>query len=283
MKLLRPADVPPSGATQVFRRSPARAIAAYALGGAVTAVLAWAAWRGGNWLLGYLAAVLGLVLVLAQGAVRARLGPGNWLVRAGPAGMHVHLRSHLNANFPSDDLTVAFIAWSEIRSARPVRERRTVAYRDAGHRAERQVLEWRRLVELELGCDAGPLAQALADEVSRKAPREKRWYGSASTTYRHYPVRLVGPTTLEIEWRVRPGASAFLAHAGRFVRVLSAESRDVDLRDAAGLDRAEQERRIATLAQTGQEMAAIAQARAAFDLDLAGARELVQRLRQARP
>ena len=280
MRLLRLADVPPAGASLVFRRSPARALAAYALTALATGVLAWFAWRLGSWLLAYLAALLVIGLLLTRGALRARLGSANWLVRLGPEGMHVQFRSHLNAHMPAPDLTVVSIPYADVRSARAVREHRTVAYRDAGHRSEREVLEWRRYVELELAADTTALAQALADELARTAPRARRWYGSSSTTHRHYPVRLSTPSTLELEWRVTPSSTVFLEQLGRFVRVEPVESRRVDFRDLDAVSRAEQERRIATLAQTGQEMAALSAARSLFGLDLAEARDLVERLRR---
>lgn len=279
MKLLRRADAHGGPGTLEYRRSPERALAAYLVGWLGAGALGWWAWREEAWPLFYVAAFLGVVLFLLRGPLGARFGPANWLVRATPGGLYVHFRSHLNWHFPDEDATVVFVPYSEIRAAREVRESRTVAYRDAGHRSEREVLERRRFVELELEGDTAQLDAALAAERARKGPRIKHWYGSGSTTYRHYPVRLSAPDTLEIEWHVQPGAKQFLEQVGRFTRVEQAEKRSTDYSDLEHLDRAEQEKRLAALAATGQHMAAVAMARSLYGLDLKDAKDLIERLR----
>jgi len=279
VKLLTRAAAHGGPGTLEFRRSPERALAAYLVGWLAVGALGWWAYGEEAWPLVYIAAFVGVVLFLLRGPLAARFGPANWLVRVTPSGLYVHFRSHLNWHFPEDDATVVFVPYSEIRAAREVRESRTVSYRDAGHRSNREVLERRRLVELELDADTAELDAALAAERARKGPRTKQWYGSGSTTYRHYPVRLSSPQTLEIEWYVRPSAKEFLEQIGRFTRVEETEERSSDYTELEGLDRAEQEKRLADLANTGQHMAAIAMARSLYGLDLKEAKDLIERLR----
>lgn len=279
MELVRLADAPPAPPHRVFRRSRVRGLAAYGATVLVTLATAGLAWTTRSWLLGYVTLVLVVALLIARAPMAARLRPSNWLVRVGPAGLHVQLRSHLNTHAPSEDRTVLFLPWPEIRSTRHVRERRTLVYRDSGQRTEREVSDRRHLIELDLVADTAALAEALRAEVARKAPAVRRWYGTSATKYHHYPVRLTSETTLEIEWDVSPGARAFLEEVGRFTRVDAPVTRDDDDSPLAALARPEQERRLLTLAETGQEIAAVSLARDLYGLDLAGARALLDRLR----
>jgi hypothetical protein len=51
------------------------------------------------------------------------LRPSNWLARVRNDGLFIQFRSYLNYHLPADALTVFFIPYQEIRSARLVRER----------------------------------------------------------------------------------------------------------------------------------------------------------------
>ena len=59
-------------------------------------------------------------LLIYQKVVTARFRPTNWLVRMTDGGLFIKFRSYSNLGFPDQDLTVAFIPYSDIRSARYV-------------------------------------------------------------------------------------------------------------------------------------------------------------------
>jgi hypothetical protein len=276
MRCLRLADVPGTR-QQVFRYSRARALIVAviaACAGAVMVVLGWPSLA----LAYYLAGIILLGLVILHNFVRARFRSSNWLVQAGDDGLFVQFRSYLNYRFPKDAATVVFIPYREIRAARLALGSRTVPDSDARGGLTTQPL---RLVELELAGDTAPLAQALADERARSASDWRR-HGASTTRYQHHPVRMVSPTTLQMEWEVVPDREELLEILSRYSTIEPAVDRSQDLGNLEGLSREEQERRLVELSETGQELAAVALARTLYSYDLSQAKSFVDGLRSGK-
>src|SRR5712691_4016950 len=99
----------------------------------------------------YIAGVLFLGLVLMRRFFLARLRSSNWLARMRDDGLLIQFRSYLNYHLPGGDVTVIFIPYQDIRSARLVRERTKIEAQDG------TTEETCRLVELELAADLTPL------------------------------------------------------------------------------------------------------------------------------
>src|SRR5438093_4191470 len=210
-------DVPKSEQDRVFRYSPARAASFSLVAFAAAAALLWFGLARRSGLAVYLAAAIVVGMLVMRRFILARFQPSNWLLRMGDGGLFIQFRSYLNHHFPADDLTVVFIPYSAVRSARRVTERRDVPYRDPDwYRAVRVARQTRRLVEFGLTDDSS-LAKALEDEIARKPPSERHWYGSSGTKYNHAAVWLTGPGLLDVEWGGAPGADssceALRAHA----------------------------------------------------------------------
>jgi hypothetical protein len=174
----RAAEVHARDSDRIFHYGRTRAAVATLLMLALVVVLATLGWTKHAWPLTVTAVVWLAILALMERLVTARFRPSNWLVRITDEGLWVQFRSYLNYHFPADDLTVVFLSFGEIRSARQVRERSLVRDRDARVSASTTV-QRRRLIELELAGDTTALAAALAAEAARKGPREKHWYGSS--------------------------------------------------------------------------------------------------------
>ena len=204
MRLLRLADVP-SGLRHIFRYPRTRALVAAGVAVCSACTLAVLRWPSPV-MAYYLAAVLLLGVVILQTLVLARFRSSNWLVQAGDRGLYVQLRSYLNHRFPSDDPSVVLIPFPVIRSARLARGTRTIPDSDSRRGVTTQSV---RLVELELAGDTALLAQALMDEQARCGP-DWRQRGGRSTRYEHHPVRMVSPTTMQLEWEVVPGRETLL-------------------------------------------------------------------------
>lgn len=266
VKLMRVADVPILDRDRVYRASPGRALFWATVVVLASLVLGVGAWLQRSWIAGYVAIVLLLILLVTRRMVTARLRPSNWLVRMSDAGLYIQFRSYLNFRFPTDDTTVAFIPFGEIRSARSVR--RTSQTPDESTRGWQTKVSW--LVSLELTGNLIALSQALADE------REKQLPGAA--TYRHYPVRVISPTRVHVEWDVVPGAAAFLEALGRHTEIGSSVELHEDFVRMAHLSREEQEQHLRTLAESGDTITAIKVARQLYSFDLAQAREFVKGL-----
>jgi len=207
MRLLLLQDVKIGPKDRIFRHARLRALIVWLAGFAATTALFFYAYTG-KFLPGYFfAPFLLLFLLLTLRMVTARFHPSNWLVRMNESGIYVQYRSYLNYQLPPEDPSVIFLSFSEIASARLIKER--VETPDTTKSGGTQI-RYLRHVELELPSDTAPLAEALQAERGEQAPLQKRWYGTGSTLYRDYPVTLTTPTCVRIHWDVVPGAQKFL-------------------------------------------------------------------------
>jgi hypothetical protein len=219
--------------------------------------------------------VLLLGLIVMHKFVLARFRPSNWLVRMSDAGLFLQFRSYLNHHFPEEDLTVVFIPYREIRSARLVRESRDIPYRDLeSPRVERTSEQRRRLVEFELAGDLAPLTQALADESAKHPPN--------ATLYRHYPVRIASPPFVQVEWNVVPNPKVLLEALRRYTNIATPVEVSQEYGNLKGLSHEEQEKRLLELVETGETFAAVYIARKLYSYDLTQARAFVEGLRSGK-
>ncbi len=168
MRLLRLSEVHPSPEDRVFRYSPAL-VAAWSLGiVCIAAALVLVEWEGRTrsayYIAYYVSGVLLLSVFLMRRFLLARLRPSNWLARIRNDGLFIQFRSYLNYHLPADDLTVVFIPYQEIRSARLVRERTKIPGHDGIS------TQTRRLVELELAGAGVAIDPAEEKQVSAITP-----------------------------------------------------------------------------------------------------------------
>jgi hypothetical protein len=237
----------------------------------------WASTRNAKPLYFFAAMVL-LFLLMMKRFITARFRPSNWLVRANDHGFFLQLRSYLNYQFPPDDLTVVFIDYSEIRSARLIRERVQTPDPSRQNTTQTQFL---RYVELELAGDFAPLQSALDAESSEPAPQEKRWYGTSSTEYQDHPVRMESPPFLRIRWQVVPGPKRFLELLRPYTTIAEPVSlhQDFDMRTLRSLSVDQQRARLREMAQRGNTIAATYTARKLYGCSLGEAKDMIDSLR----
>lgn len=274
MRLLRLSDVGIQANDRVYRYSRWHAvlIAIVVLGAA-----AWAAFHAytAGWKPGYYIAAATLLFVeLLRRFVTARFRPSNWLARTNEEGIFIQFRSYLNYHLPADDLTVVFISYGEIRSARLVKERVTVP--DPQNR--RDTTQYLRYVELELAGDVAALADALNAEAGESAPTEKRWYGSSSTLYQDHPMHMESAPFFRIRWQATPGAHKFLEALRPYSSIADPVSISQDFAHLQGLSPEEQQARLRELARRGETMSAIYLARKLHGGSLAEAKDIVEQL-----
>lgn len=274
MQLIRAIDVLETARDQVFRASRLRAILFVLICACACAAMLLFHWPRPR-LAYYLSAVIVLVLLVARHFVTARFHPLNWLARIGDEGVFLHFRSYLNDRLSSEDPTVVFLAYSDIRSARLVQER--LKTRDMEGAVETQI---RRCVEFELAIDSTRLVAALTTERARPGAWEKRWYGRSATLYGDYPVQMQSPPFLRVEWQVVPRASKFLELLRPRVEIGAPVVVSEDFANLHELPRGQQEKRLRDLDQHGQTTAAVYMARKLYALDLAGATKFVKSLRE---
>lgn len=260
-----------------YYHSRASALLAVCIISAASCWLVVRGWQIRSWLLYLPAALLMLGLLVFRGLVTARFRDTNWLVQSNEAGLFVQFRSYLNFDFSADDPTVVFIAYTEIRSVRLVRQRQQVTD-TSGQTTYRTLC----LAELELADNAQSLAEALATERGRSAPAEKRWYGTSSTKYEDYPVRMASPANVQIEWSVVPHIKSFLENIGAYVKVEAPVFVEEDFSKLNGLSKEEQEKRLKKLDAEGQTISAIYLARRFYGCSLAEAKSRIEELRAQR-
>jgi len=195
------------------------------------------------------------------------------------AGLFIQFRSYLNFRFPAEDLTVVFLSYPEIRSARMVRERIQVREPNGQNATQSQIAHY---AELELAGDVAALEKALQDERGEAAPTEKRWYGSDSTLYQDYPVRLEPAPFLRVHWDVTPGIRTFLKALGAYTTIAEPISIDQDFAHLKRLQPEEQQRRLRELVQRGRTLDAVYAVRRLNGCGLGEAKDIVDRMADQR-
>lgn len=273
IRLMRAADVPETPRDRLYRASRARAVIAVLVCLGLCALILYRRWPAPR-VSYFISAAIILLLLALNRFVTARFHPANWLVRIGDEGLFLHLRSYLNDHLPAEDPTVAFVAFSDIRSARLLRER--VETRNADNSAQYQYV---RYVEFELAVDPAPLVNAIATECGRSAVPEKRWYGTSSTLYRDYPVLMQSPPFLRVKWEAVPSATSFLEAIRQRVPIAEPIKLRDDLANLQNLGRQQQDEQLRRLDQRGDTMTAVYMARKLYSFDLTAAVNYVNALR----
>jgi hypothetical protein len=271
MQLMRAADVPQTERDLVFRASRLHAVLT------VLACLGLCVWfiltRPHPQVAYVVSGGILLLLLLMHRFVTGRFHPSNWLARVGDEGLFIHFRSYLNDHLSPDDPTVVFLPYSEIHSARLVRERVTTP--DMNGRSTTEFQHW---VELELATDPAALVDALGTERGRPGATEKRWYGTSSSLYLDYPVQMQTPPFLRVRWQVVPRAAVLLDALRPRVEIAPEVKVSEDFSTLQNLPAAEQEKRLRELNQRGQTIAAIYMARRLYGCNLTEATNFVKGL-----
>jgi hypothetical protein len=277
MRLMRLAEVPVESGDRMFRYSRAgAALGSLATVGASAVLLAYAITHQSG-LAYYSAGVLALGLLVMHKFVLARFRSSNWLVRMSEDGVFIQFRSYLNQHFSAADHTVVFIPFSEIRFGRLIREQTDVAYLDLERREVEQTARIRRqLVELELTSDCRALVAALTAELANRPVN--------ATLYKHYPVQMMAPPVLRLEWGVVPDCSVLLdmLRARLDIKIASPVEINKDLSDLNRLPPIEQENQLLELLASGRSIDAVYLARKLYGYDLKQARDFVESLHRTR-
>jgi hypothetical protein len=280
MRLLRSTEVEGSPGTSVFRYSRLRAllltISVIALG--ITGILLgrWQFAGVTRFISYYVGAVLLLLLYVFRGYVTARFRRSNWLAQVDDKGVFLKFRSYLNYALPDTDQTVVFIPFQEIRSARLLTERRASS-NTQGSRTTRTS----RYIEFDLAVDVAGLRNSLSAERIKPAPSQKRWFLTTSTLYRHFPVRVVSPSFVQVQWSAVPGRSEFMQVLAPFVQLASPMDLTEDLDTLATLTREQQFQRLRELDDSGHFVLAVAIARRLYGYDVPTAKDFLEKLQDA--
>ena len=274
MRLLRLSEVESSPNDRIYRYSRSRAVFFVVLAHAGAGWLAWDAYST-DWKPGYfIAAVILLFINFLRRFITARFRDSNWLVRTNDTGVYIQFRSYLNYHLPANDLTVVFLSFGEIGSARLVKERVTIPNSENTSGST----QYLRYIELEIEGDVSKLSATLDAELCERAPKEKRWYGDTSVLYQDHPVRMTSPPFLQIRWGVVPGARNFLNALRPYTVISEPVSLARDFSRLQALSREEQQKQLRELVGRGESIAAIYTARRLYGCGLAEAKGIVEGL-----
>jgi hypothetical protein len=216
------------------------------------------------------------VLVLIK-VLRDRLRPTNWLVRVQTAGLMVKYRSYLNPSLPKEDPIAVLIEFSEIESIRQHRIDRNIPGGTIGDDELRSHV----YAELQLRntSQVKELQTHLASERQARGPYLKTWYGGRNTAVaRHYPVQVTNAGLVRIEWSVRPRLSRFIEEMSPYLQAIPAVRSSVDYRQAANLDKKEQEEILLELLEAGDRIGAVRAAKHLYGFDTTRAVQFLQEL-----
>jgi hypothetical protein len=278
MRLLRLSEVEIRTDDKVFHSSRTRPVLLVIAISAVCGSFVIYGWKQGFYLGYYFAGAILFFALLLRGYIVARYLPTNWLLRQTPEGLFIKFRSYLNHQLPDTDPTVVFFSYPEIRSVRRVRQR--VKLMDA---SGLPMVQTSQLVEFELAGDPAMLAKAIEAEMARPAPAEKHWYGSTSTLYRDYPVRLTPPAFLQVRWSsVVPGPAVLINGLRPFTVIESPVVVSEDFANLQSLTRDQQEQHLRELDAQGKTIAAVYAARRLYSCSMAEATLLIDDLRNRR-
>ena len=230
------------------RQAPVRGLVGVLIGSAVLVGAVFLLRHfGAPWYFwGAFAALAALIVPLFLANALAKFRPTNWLVRLGPDGLWVNLRSYQNHHLP-EAATVLHLPYAEIASARRHLETWTTPARPASNAGT----HWKReSLELSLASgDTREIARALADERGRRAAI--RWT--------HQAVTVPAAGVVRIAWRGHGNDVA-----PPLTRVLEELSRHVPMGEPTRTDRggwlqlsdAELDELVAELVRSGDNLEA---------------------------
>lgn len=275
MRLLRLREVEIDSDDRVFRHGRLWASVIWLAGAAAAAALLIYAYTA-KWPPGYIfGAPLLIFMLLTRRMVAARFHRSNWLARMNMTGIYVQYRSYLNYRFPAEEPSVVLLPFGEIVSARLIKER--VETPDPARPGITQT-QYLRHIEVEVSCDTEPLEQALQKERAEPAPVERHWYGTSSTVYRDYPVRVSEPKFVRIRWDVVPGARKFLELMRPNTLIADPVSLTQNFTQLKSLSREDQQKKLRELIARGEIIAAIYVARRLYDCSAGQAKQMVDAL-----
>lgn len=275
MELLRERDVPISDFDRVFRHSRIVAVLVFGLWAPAGVLIYRWATHAHETAFRIAGIVILLTMLLYRDFLLARFRPSNWLIRSARSGLYLKFRSYLNYQLSPDDLTVAFIPYSEISAAWRMTERRVYPSMNRGTSYDR-----RHMAELEVRCDTTLLDAALAEERRREGPWVRHWYGRSRHKQHDEHIAVVEGTRVRISFDSGVlGLQSFLDSLPSSVTIREPviEKWSADLKS---LSREELERRMTELARSGRPFEAQRIAQQAYYYTDSEAWRLVKSLRR---
>ena len=215
-----------------------------------------------------------LLLFSAFSAVMLRRAraPANWLLACDGRRVLIKFRSYLNAAFPAEIPHVLEMPLADVEAVRATQSE--LRGQDSEGEALHELLLFLD-VELKPGVDLSELRERL---------RRERQLRSGRTTWRHYPVSVLGDRTIRIEWRSKrtrivQGIDRALQLLGGAAREENGTREYVELGGAGRkLESTEAMHQVRMLAEQGHTVEATLLVKRAFGWSTAEARQRIEQL-----
>jgi hypothetical protein len=282
MELHRIQDEPPFQASHVFREGHLPSLVTTALLALIAGGVAWmlraSAVAGeldaaGLFLGGLIALGCGLG-ALAYGALcLSTFGRHNWLMRYGPDGLLLNLRSYQNGHLADEHPTLALLRTDEIASVRVRNETHELPPDRTSARPSRAVF-----LDIELhDKDTTSLLRAVEEETQARPPRR----GLIASRDKHVRVYVPERGVVRIPWRgsvnwTTPGIARTRRILAGSLSVREPEAHRTDWRPMGeGL---ELEEHLVDLCEQGDMITAMAIARRRYGMSLSDARSFIEEI-----
>jgi len=215
-------------------------------------------------------ALCGLAAWYCFSVFRASLKPTNWLLRCSSTGVLIKYRTYLNWRFPTDDVQVVALDYSEIAWARTVKEKRITPSMDSHASSQVQFLTY-----LDFGL-TNPDTSALEANLQR----ERSLSPDGMVTTRDYPVSVSPGGIIELRWSggISPSVTKAIQYLGQHVKIAAVEKRSTDLVHHRDLTPEQERGKIIELAQSGDEIGAVKLAQQVYGYSLTEAHDFVEKL-----
>ncbi len=273
MELLRPKEVNLTSLDSRFRQSPiGKLLATITLLG--FSVMFIVLYFKGEMELGAALIATAICLLIAFftfGTFLMNIRPSAWNLAVSSGVVFVKFRSFFNSHFPEDDPQIISLPFSEIKFIQATKQKlkyKTTKKIKNGPTRTGSVTKYQSFLDIKVnGIDLEPLVKQLDYESKLKCSKNG---SSGKSRYCHFPVRVVMPDTVRLEWytkntQLKPGikkAVEMLRQEGLCVEELNKEV--IDYTDTASLDQQNFDEMIRQFAITESKLGAIEMARGQY-------------------
>lgn len=212
------------------------------------------------------------LLLFATISIRKKLSAANWLVCVKNDCLIIKFRSLMNDHFPDSDPVIVMIPFCEINWVRVCKEVRTTWNLKGGKvKTKLNYLE----LKVKSSVNMSDMRENTHAELIRKAPVKKTGFVKSRTKTQHVPIQIKEPDMIRIEWSVKPGIKKALQLLSFYISIDLPIEVENDFTSLRKLSKTEQETKIVELAESGQTINAIKEARRLYGLDLNEAKRFI--------
>ena len=242
----------------------------------------------GEWELGAATIATAICILIALFTFRMflkNIGPNAWNLAVAPSVVYIKFRSFFNSHFPENDPQVVSLPFSEIKSLQINKQKlkyNITRNSKGGIKRTGTVTKYQTFLDITVnGIDLTGLAKQLHYEHTLKCSKSD---SNVKSSVRHFPVRIVMPDTIRVEWftkntRLKPGINnAIEVLRQQHISIEELRNEVLDYTEIASQDIQEINKIVFELALRESKSAAVEVAKKKYDLDYKEAKGFVENL-----